>query len=130
MFSGLKHFTRVKYQISLTKLVYSMYKFSVLFLVTLTSNILISPGDDLVFICNWHYLVKTEKLGKKSVYTSLAYVTQVCSEPEQVVYVAGDHYILTPESLCPPLQVYGSVAWSTDTASSGAGRLPGSGIVP
>lgn len=97
--------------------------------MTLISNMLISPGDDSVFICNWHYPVKIEKLSKKSVYTSLACVTQISSEPEQVVYVTGDHCILTPEPLCPPLQVYGSVARSTDTASSGAGRLPGSGIV-
>ena len=32
-------------------------------------------------------------------------------------------------SVCLPMQVYGAVAWSTDIASSGAGCLPGSGVV-
>lgn len=80
-----------------------MYKFSVLFLITLECWL----ARWLLGFCNWHHSLKIVK------------------------HVTGDCCILIAGPLClSTLQVYGAVAWSTDTASSGAGCLPGSGVVP
>lgn len=69
--------------------------------------------------------LKIGKLGKKAVEASFAFVTRT---PGHACAWGPLHPNCGPS--LSTLQVYGAVAWSTDTASSGAGCLPGSGIVP
>lgn len=103
------------------QLVCSMYKVSAIF-----NHSRMPIGQVMIRFCQWHHHWKQE-----SRVRNLRKPLLLMSPEHQVMHVTGDRCILIAGPLClSTLQVYGAVAWSTDTASSGAGCLPGSGIVP